>query len=219
MSVAAILLAGGQGLRFKTTTPKQYIEVNNQPLCLYSYYKLLESNLITTLVVVADPSYHHLFDIQTSKAIFFAQPGSRRQDSLANGLNAIADINTSYYLVHDAARPFLSNELIVKLLTAAQSSGAAAPSLPIHATVRHVEGSNYTPRCRKGLHQIQTPQVIKADWLIRGLEHSTKENLEVTDELSLLEHLNLPYTLIPGDPRNIKITNPLDLTLIQPHLI
>lgn len=218
MSVAAILLAGGQGIRFQATTPKQYIEVNNQPLCLYSYYKLLESDLITTLVVVADPSYHHLFDKNRSKPIFFAQPGSRRQDSLANGLNAIAEINTNYYLVHDAARPFLSNQLIADLVTAAENTGAAAPALPIHATVRHIEGSNYTPRCRKGLHKIQTPQVVKADWLIKGLEHSTKENLEVTDELSLLEHLDLPYTLIPGDPRNIKVTNPLDLTLIQPHL-
>lgn len=218
MTTAAILLAGGIGHRFKSSIPKQYVKVKNQEICLYSFHQFLKSTHIKTIVVVADPMYHHLFSTTNEKNIIFALPGIRRQDSLENGILALKNITPSLVLVHDAARPFITQELISTLVQEGERIGACAPAIPISATIRKVEGSKYLTIPRDGLHIIQTPQVARYEWICRGLEYCSQNAIEATDELALVEAIGKPYELIQGDPRNIKITHPLDLTFITPHI-
>ena len=113
MKTTAILLAGGHGTRMKNAMAKQYLNLRNKPLILYSYEKLMAMPEIDEIVVVCAPEYQLLFQQHLTKRIAFALPGVRRQDSVYNGFLA-SSADSRYICVHDGARPFISHEMVVR---------------------------------------------------------------------------------------------------------
>lgn len=219
-SVSVILLAGGVGCRMKSDIPKQYLQLGSKALALYSFDCLRMVPEVSEIVVVCEKEYRQLFSLEMPDVdISFAEPGRRRQDSVFNGYQAIIS-NPDLVCIHDAARPFITVELVRRVLEAANSCGAATAAMPIKFTVKEADDNQLVSQTpdRSKIWEIQTPQVLKPSIIEEGFASIQKQNLTITDDVSLAEQLGLPVKLVEGDYTNLKITTPEDLTIAEETL-
>lgn len=211
--VGLVLLAGGSGMRMRSNTPKQFMMIDDKPMVLHSLDLFASIDSLVEIVVVCAEEYRPLFSsFKTNVKLSFAQPGARRQDSAYNGLMAM-DSKPRYICIHDAARPYISLELVKRTIDAARECGAAACAMPLKFTVKQVDSKGMviaTPD-RSTLWEIQTPQVIERSLLQKGFDYAYQNDLTVTDDLSLVENLGIPAKIVEGCYSNIKITTPEDL--------
>lgn len=174
--------------------PKQFLPLLGRPVVQWSIDAL--RGVASNIVVVSNT------DISGVTTV----PGGRtRQESVRNGLAALRDKKPDIVLIHDAARPLITQQLITALIDSAKTSGAAIPALPVTDTVKR----NGKTESRDNLHTVQTPQVFKFD-LIDSLHEKYKDK-SLTDDAALCEEAGHAVTLAPGQWDNIKITHPDDL--------
>ncbi|XP_061357270.1 2-C-methyl-D-erythritol 4-phosphate cytidylyltransferase, chloroplastic [Gastrolobium bilobum] len=218
-SVSVVLLAGGKGKRMGASMPKQYLPLLGQPIALYSFYTFSHMVEVKEIIVVCDPSYKDIF--QDSKGndqaeLKFALPGKERQDSVYSGLQAV-DSNSELVCIHDSARPLVLSGDVKKVLKDGLLNGAAVLGVPVKATIKEANSESFVVRTldRKTLWEMQTPQVIKPELLRKGFELVNREGLEVTDDVSIVEHLKHPVYITEGSYTNIKVTTPDDLLLAE----
>ncbi|MDO5602719.1 MAG: 2-C-methyl-D-erythritol 2,4-cyclodiphosphate synthase [Oscillospiraceae bacterium] len=135
--------------------------------------------------------------------------GAQRQDSVLAALAVCPD--TPYIAVHDAARPFVSREVIDRVFQKAFETGAAAPAVPVKDTVKYAPGGEWVKETpdRRTLYAVQTPQVFRVDLYRRALQSA--QGREATDDCMLLEAAGIPVALSEGDYANYKITTPEDI--------
>ena len=136
MHVAAIIAAGGRGLRMGRALPKQYLNVGGRTILERSLAAFDRHQQVQELIVVIPPealASAEFVKPRTSKPVRFVAGGARRQDSVANGVDALS-ADAQVVLVHDAARPMVSAELISRTIAAAASAGAAIAAVPVHDT-------------------------------------------------------------------------------------
>ncbi|KAG5525696.1 hypothetical protein RHGRI_032106 [Rhododendron griersonianum] len=207
-SVSVILLAGGKGKRMGASMPKQYLPLLGQPIALYSFYTFSHMIEVKEIVVVCDPSYRDIFQDTKEKIhvdLKFAFPGKERQDSVYSGLQAV-DLNSELVCIHDSARPLVTPGDVKKVLKDGWLNGAAVLGVPAKATIKEANSESFVVRTldRRTLWEMQTPQVIKPE-----------EGLEVTDDVSIVEHLKHPVYITEGSYTNIKVTTPDDLLLAE----
>nr|ACI16377.1 4-diphosphocytidyl-methylerythritol 2-phosphate synthase [Catharanthus roseus] len=218
-SVSVILLAGGKGKRMGASMPKQYLPLLGQPIALYSLYTFSRMPEVKEIVVVCDPSYQDIFEDTKAKIqvdLKFALPGKERQDSVYSGLQAV-DLSAELVCIHDSARPLVLAEDVEKVLKDGLSIGAAVLGVPAKATIKEADSKSFVVKTldRKTLWEMQTPQVIKPDLLKKGFELVNRENLEVTDDVSIVEYLKHPVYITEGSYTNIKVTTPDDLLVAE----
>lgn len=205
--ISLLFLAGGTGARMGTDIPKQYLFLKGKPLALHSFDILSSLPFITEVIVVCSSDYHHLFS-RTQ----YASPGKRRQDSVFNALQLAT---SPFILIHDAARPFVDIHSIDALVEMATKYGAATLGVPVKSTIKKgtIGGKVQETLPRDHLIEIQTPQLIKREWLIEGYANIGQET--VTDDVSLIEKLGYPVYLVMGSYQNIKVTTPEDLKIAE----
>ncbi|KAM1014775.1 hypothetical protein ACFX2C_044719 [Malus domestica] len=218
-SVSVILLAGGQGKRMGASMPKQYLPLLGQPIALYSFYTFSQIIEVKEIIVVCDPSYKDVFEDakpKIQKELKFTLPGKERQDSVYSGLQAI-DLTSELVCIHDSARPLVSSGDVEKVLKDGCLNGAAVLGVPVKATIKEANSESYVVKTldRRTLWEMQTPQVIKTQLLKEGFELVNREGLEVTDDVSIVEHLQHPVYITEGSYTNIKVTTPDDLLLAE----
>ncbi|XP_065849810.1 2-C-methyl-D-erythritol 4-phosphate cytidylyltransferase, chloroplastic-like [Euphorbia lathyris] len=218
-SVSVVLLAGGKGKRMGASMPKQYLPLLGQPIALYSLYTFSKMIEVKEIVVVCDPSYQDIFEDAKENInidLKFALPGKERQDSVYSGLQAI-DLNSELVCIHDSARPLVTSADVQKVLKDAWINGAAVLGVPAKATIKEANSESFVVRTldRKTLWEMQTPQAIKPDLLKKGFEFVNSHGLEVTDDVSIVEHLKHPVYITEGSYTNIKVTTPDDLLLAE----
>ncbi|XP_048443364.1 2-C-methyl-D-erythritol 4-phosphate cytidylyltransferase, chloroplastic [Pyrus x bretschneideri] len=218
-SVSVILLAGGQGKRMGATMPKQYLPLLGQPIALYSFYTFSQMIEVKEIIVVCDPSYKDVFEDakhKIQKELKFTLPGKERQDSVYSGLQAI-DLTSELVCIHDSARPLVSSGDVAKVLKDGCLNGAAVLGVPVKATIKEANSESFVVKTldRRTLWEMQTPQVIKPQLLREGFELVNREGLEVTDDVSIVEHLKHPVYISEGSYTNIKVTTPDDLLLAE----
>ncbi|KAG8368946.1 hypothetical protein BUALT_Bualt15G0099200 [Buddleja alternifolia] len=218
-SVSVILLAGGKGKRMGASMPKQYLPLLGQPIALYSFYTFSKMPQVKEIVVVCDPSYQDIFEDAKENIhvdLKFALPGKERQDSVYSGLEAI-DSNSELVCIHDSARPLVLAGDVAKVLNDGWHIGAAVLGVPAKATIKEANSESFVVKTldRKTLWEMQTPQVIKPDLLKKGFELVNREGLEVTDDVSIVEHMKHPVYITEGSYTNIKVTTPDDLLLAE----
>jgi 2-C-methyl-D-erythritol 4-phosphate cytidylyltransferase/2-C-methyl-D-erythritol 2,4-cyclodiphosphate synthase len=219
MHVAVIIAAGGRGTRFGGTLPKQWLSLAGQTLLQRSVAAFDRHREVHEIVVVlpADAldadAPTPLPPTSTTKAMSYVAGGARRQDSVANGFNAISP-DADIVLVHDAARPLVSEAVISRTIAAAAESGAAIAAVPVHDTVKQAEpreGHPFIARTlpRETLHLAQTPQGFRREVLAAAIAKGG--GIDVTDEAGWAERAGYPVRLVLGDPDNMKITTERDL--------
>ncbi len=223
MFVSAIIAAGGRGLRLGADRPKQFLEVGGRSLLELSVSALAASDRVQE-IVVALPEEHveatsRAWQSSLTKPVLFVAGGARRQDSVAHAFDRIS-ADAEIVLIHDAARPFVSPELIARTIDGAQAHGAAIAAIPVRDTVKQtgVAGAdNSRPITatipRETIFLAQTPQAFRRDTLERALVEGRE--IDATDEAMLVERMGLPVHVVDGDPHNIKVTTAADLEEVR----
>ncbi|MGE3492591.1 MAG: 2-C-methyl-D-erythritol 4-phosphate cytidylyltransferase [Vicinamibacterales bacterium] len=220
MRVAAIIAAGGRGVRLGADRPKQFLELGGRSILDLSIGALAASGLVDQ-VVVAVPA-DHLDSARAAHAeagggvpVTFVAGGERRQDSVANAF-ARTDASVGIIVIHDAARPFVGAAVIGRTIDAAVAHGAAIAAIPVRDTVKQASAdaaSGSRPITatipRETVFLAQTPQAFRRDVLARALAGG--DGVDATDEAMLVERLGLPVHIVDGDPGNFKVTTPEDL--------
>lgn len=212
MTTTAIIVAAGSGSRFKSDTPKQFLEVNGKPVIVHTIecFQSAPSVDSIVLVIAADQTLDTSAFGKVTKVIV---GGATRAESVHNGLRAAEDADI--VAVHDGARPLVTVDEIERTIAKAKESGAACLVAPVTDTIKSVRGGEIADTLyRDKLRRALTPQAFKIDVLKKAFENADL-NESVTDECYLVEKLGHPISIVEGSPRNIKITHPEDLILAK----
>ena len=218
--ISAIILAGGKGKRMGAPVSKQFIEIKGKPIIYYTIKKFSENKKIDNIVVVLSKDEvgyfkENILEKYNLKVDNIVIGGTERQDSVYNGLKSLEDTNTDIVLIHDGARPFISDRIIDDGLKFAQVYGACAPGVMPKDTIKIKNESNFsvsTPD-RGSLVAIQTPQVFKFNEILECHEKIKINNIVVTDDTMVAEKFGYSVYLYDGEYTNIKVTTPEDLIL------
>ena len=144
--------------------------------------------------------------------------GASRGESVRAALRLVAK-DIAWIVIHDAARPLLSQQVIDRTLAAAVEHGAAAPAMPVALTIKQADGplpaKSQRTIPREHLWAMQTPQIIRRDWLQAAYDRCVYPIDQITDDLQLLELTGKEAWLVPGEEANIKITTAMDLRLAE----
>jgi 2-C-methyl-D-erythritol 4-phosphate cytidylyltransferase/2-C-methyl-D-erythritol 2,4-cyclodiphosphate synthase len=223
MFVSAIIAAGGRGRRFGGSIPKQLLTVQGRPVLERSVAAFLAHPDVNEIVVALPPdmaSEPPPYLIGTAKHVRVVAGGERRQDSVLNAFRAVSD-RSDVVVIHDAARPFASADLISRTILAAAESGAALAALPASDTVKRGERVDAAEADvvretipRESIFLAQTPQAFQREILRAALAFSDT-GADVTDEATLAERAGYPVRLVAGEVTNIKLTNPEDLSVAE----
>ncbi|MBD7912686.1 MULTISPECIES: 2-C-methyl-D-erythritol 4-phosphate cytidylyltransferase [Clostridium] len=218
--VSAIILAGGRGKRIGKDISKQFIIINEKPILYYTIKKFLECKSVDEIVLVLpkdEISYckEHVLKKHSLKVDKIVEGGKERQDSVYNGLKVLSE--TDIIVIHDGARPFISESIIDKGIECAVKYGAAAPGVMPKDTIK-VRDKNFFSKetlNRSELVSVQTPQVFKSEIIKECHEKIKEDNFIATDDTMVVERYGYKVYLYEGDYKNIKITTPEDLFLAE----
>jgi 2-C-methyl-D-erythritol 4-phosphate cytidylyltransferase / 2-C-methyl-D-erythritol 2,4-cyclodiphosphate synthase len=209
--VAVVIVAAGRGTRASGDLPKQFRQIGGKPMIRQTLVTLLGHPDVGVVQPVIHPDDVAMF--ASSVAELDVLPpvfgGATRQASVRAGLEALAPHKPDIVLIHDAARPFASAELVSRAIAAAERSGAAIPGLPVTDTVKTVD----TDECvaatldRNILRLVQTPQSFAFPALLDAHRRAAAAGREdFTDDAALAEWAGLKVSVFAGEPGNIKIT-------------
>ena len=211
MTTTAIIVAAGSGSRFKSDTPKQFLEINGKLVIEHTLERFQAAPSVDSIVLVfaADQT---LDTSEFSKVSMTVGGGSTRAESVRNGLDAAdADI----VAVHDGARPLVTVDEIERTIAKAKETGAACLVARVTDTIKSIRDNEIADTLdRDKLRRALTPQAFKTEVLRKAFE-SVDLNELVTDECYLVEKLGHPIAIVEGSSRNIKITHPEDLILAE----
>jgi 2-C-methyl-D-erythritol 4-phosphate cytidylyltransferase len=212
--IGLVLAAAGTGSRFGSNTPKQFTHLDGKPLYLHALECFLEVFDEAAIVVPGDWIHKvkkQVQDLPCGERLMLEAGGPQRQDSVYQGLRRLSDSN-HIVLVHDAARPFPSSELISQVIEGTRKHEACVPVLPVGDTVKEVQDQQIVRTLdRDTLVLVQTPQGFKMGLLQSAFEAAIKEGFYGNDESTLVERLGIPVHVVPGEGTNVKVTWKEDL--------
>lgn len=239
----AILLAGGSGKRMGSHKPKQFLEVAGKPLIWYSLNALEKSKTVDNcILVVAEKDIPYVQEdiLKTNKFTkvrAVTEGGRERFESVWKGLQCLKrtlksgeNISSEIILIHDGARPFLTEEVLERCCLNAEEYGACVAAVPSKdtITVSDKEGFERVTPNRKYVWNVQTPQAFRRDILFSAFDRLAEDlekadSLEemdwITDDASVVQHYtDVKIRLVQGDYRNIKVTTPEDLSVAEGFL-
>ncbi len=218
---AVILAAAGSGTRMGTTTKKQFLTLNEKPLLIRSLEGFLSVPFIREWVIVTGADdveetrqlLHTYFSEEGHPPLQVVAGGAERQESVYLGLQAIRE--SEYVLIHDGARPFVTGNLIKRIMDEVIQAGAVVPAIPVKDTIKQVDGNGWvssTPE-RNSLWAVQTPQAFHLPLILEAHQQAIRQGWTGTDDGMLLEKMGKPVKIVMGEEKNIKITTPFDLAV------
>jgi 2-C-methyl-D-erythritol 4-phosphate cytidylyltransferase len=215
----AIIVAAGSGTRFGANQAKQFVNVLGKPLIVQTLEKFEICPAVDAIVLVldenvlVDPGISELVN-QIPKIQKIVAGGATRAESVRNGFLAVPSA-TAVVAVHDGARPLVSVAEIASTIEKAAETGAACLVGEVTDTIKMVRGDEIAATLdRNHLRRALTPQAFRVDVLRRAFEIGDLTDA-VTDECYLVEKLGYPITFVEGNSRNIKVTRPEDLLLVE----
>jgi 2-C-methyl-D-erythritol 4-phosphate cytidylyltransferase len=238
MKVVVIIPAAGLGTRMapapsaKTRIPsKQFTGLGGTPILIHTLRKFAASPRVTEIFVALRkdeiPGFHERLQSEAAdvlqKKVELVEGGEHRQISVANAMAAISAAPDDVVLVHDAVRPFVTQEIIEEVIRGADKFGAAIAGLPAVDTIKKVErtadGALITATIpREHVVMAQTPQGFRYHVLKKAFDEAMTDGFIGTDEASLVERSGHQVAVVMGSPRNIKITTPGDMELAEFYL-
>lgn len=215
MSVGVVIAAAGQGKRMRKGFNKQFIQLGDRPIIIHTL-QVFERIAAIDQIVVATGSK----DVAKCKELCrsfglrkvtdIVPGGETRQESVRVGLDAV---QTEWVLVHDGARPFVSETHVEALLESVRKHGSAVLGVPVKDTIKKVNVDGVideTPE-RESMWAVQTPQAFRLSELRKAHEQARREEFAATDDAMLMEHMGFDVRMVRGDYYNLKITTPEDL--------
>ncbi|MFT9494128.1 2-C-methyl-D-erythritol 4-phosphate cytidylyltransferase [Anaerosolibacter sp.] len=213
-----IILAAGQGKRMNASSNKQYLILKDRPILAHTISAFEKCPMINQIILVVHEDEQELCKknilekYKYTKIKHLVKGGKERQESVYNGLKAI-DEKTNIVLIHDGARPLITEQVIVRCIHGAIEYGAVSAGVPIKETIK-IMGKDrfvsYTPK-REDVWVTQTPQTFQKDTILKAHEFAIAQEIIGTDDAMLVEHMGMKIKMVEGDYENIKITTPEDL--------
>ena len=217
---AVVIVGGGHGSRMGTTTPKQFLLLNQKPILMHTIEAFYHSDLKPYIILVLNIDFHPYWK-QLCKQYHFTIPhqlvkgGNERFHSVQKGLAMVKD--DTIVAIHDAARPLISNQLITNSFLQAQLHDAVVAATQSTDSVRQAIDHDMSKAVdRNTIYLVQTPQTFKSALLKKAYQQAFQ--LDFTDDASVVEKYGTPIKLIPGERTNIKITYPQDILLAEAYL-
>lgn len=218
MKTVAIVPAGGTGKRMGSRLPKQFLSLAGIPILVHTLKVFQHSPLIDEILLAvpegerADVQRNIVERFALSKISLVLAGGPERQDSVRNALAHVREEH-DIVLVHDGVRPFVTEDLIERVVAETSIFGAATAGLPVRDTVKEVDRKGCVARTvpREDLWLTQTPQAFRRELILAAYERAAADEFYGTDDASLVERMGIPVRMIRGDADNIKVTTPEDL--------
>lgn len=219
--VAAIVVAAGQGTRFGSDIPKQFLLLQNRPVIVHTLERLQSAACISQIIVVVGKEWvgymggEILARFHFDKISAVVPGGKERQDSVLAGLQVLSTPH-EIVIVHDAVRPLFSHNLLERVITACATFEACVPGLPARDTVKRIDGDRISETVpRESLRLVQTPQAFRYQNLLQAFAEAAKINFYSTDEAALVEKFGGRVGWVEGEETNLKITTPRDLQIAE----
>ena len=209
MKVSAIIPAAGSGERFGEE--KQFKLLSGRPLFFHTLKLFLQSDYIDEIIVAVPganvgSTHRDVLSMSAGKPVKVVAGGTRRQDSVKNGID-VSDSDSTLVCIHDAARPFVTEDLIQRSISACEFADGAVVGIPSKDTVKFSENGLVKETLdREKIWLAQTPQCFHKNKLLQALYYAETENLTGTDESALMEAMGFSIKLVEGDSNNFKIT-------------
>jgi len=216
--VGTIIVAAGSGLRFGEM--KQFKKLGTKPLYVYSLKIFIDCNLIDEIVLVVPKDLKNTISNEVYKLdsrINVVEGGKLRQDSVLAGIDGLST-NCDIICVHDAARPFVSIDIIQKAINACENNDGAVVAIPSNDTVKEIDADNNRIKRtipRETIWLAQTPQTFHRNNLKKALLYARDNEIQVSDEATLLESLEHTIVVVEGSSDNFKITTSNDWKLAE----
>lgn len=211
--VIAIIVAAGRGKRLGSSLPKQFLKVRGRTILEMSVEAFEQNKYVDEIFVAANADYCELTEKLCrgfSKLKKIVAGGAERQDSVRAALDCLRGEN-GIVLVHDAARPFVSEAVINAVIEGTADFGAAIPTVPAKDTIRQVDGTGSRTLQRETLACVQTPQGFRISLIKHAFEKAQAEGFLGTDDASLVERMGINISMVQGEDANRKITTREDL--------
>lgn len=218
MKAAAVIVAAGTGARFGGPVPKQFLLLCGKPVLRWSLELFDRAGAIERIVAVCDPA--RTGDVMEMAAglaipVTTVPGGAERTDSVRAGLEALSDDPPHSVLIHDAARPGASDELVRSLLAALQNRDGAAPALPVRDAIkRNEDGAPGEEIGRAGLLAVQTPQAFRYGALMDAYR-ALPPGMALSDDAAAARRAGLRLAAVAGERMNFKITEREDLVMME----
>jgi 2-C-methyl-D-erythritol 4-phosphate cytidylyltransferase/2-C-methyl-D-erythritol 2,4-cyclodiphosphate synthase len=222
MKTVALIPAGGAGKRLKAQKAKQYLLLDHLPVLVHTLKVFQQAEIIDEIILVLPPDdiasaqkqLINKYGLTKVKAAVAG--GKERQDSVRNGLAAING-ECDIVVIHDAVRPFVTQELIKQVVAAAKTTGAASVGVKAKDTIKETKKDNMVVATipRQNLWLTQTPQAFKFELLKKAYKTAYDKKFYGTDDASLIERIGAKVKMVDGSYENIKITTPEDLIMAE----
>ena len=211
MNASVVIVAAGKGKRLGGVD-KAFLKIHGKEMLLYSLRVFLSISYTKEIIVVLNNgNMSRAKKIIKNEKVKFALGGDTRADSVRNG---VEKATFPFVIVHDAARPFVTRELIEELVNGIGNADAAIPVLSVKPTIKEVEGGFVKKTLdRSKLVTVQTPQIFKRSRLLDAYEKTSTD--DITDEATLIERIGGKVKVVKGLEENIKVTTPFDLIVLE----
>lgn len=217
--LSAIIVAGGSSRRMGFD--KTFAILAGKPVVAHTLAAFEQATSVAEIIIVGREDrlrgLEEIAQIEGCKKVRrVVAGGSRRQDSVANGLKALSPA-ARFVAVQDAARPLVTPKQIERVFEAVQRQGAAALAAPVRDTLKRADADNFVTGgiAREDLYAMETPQIFARDLLRRAYDFVSANGLTITDDVSAVEQLKHKILLVANDEPNLKITYPADLLLAE----
>jgi 2-C-methyl-D-erythritol 4-phosphate cytidylyltransferase len=220
--VVAVVPAGGTGKRMGAAVPKQFLMLGEVPMMLHALrvFERTPSVAEVILVVPREERARALADVVerygVKKVLRVVPGGATRQESVYHGLKETDD-DAEIVVIHDAVRPFATEDLIESSIETARKIGGAVVAVPMKDTPKQVGPDGQIQRTldRTGLWLAQTPQTFRRALVMEAYRKAEADHMRATDDAALVERLGHKIGVVPGSWDNIKITTPEDLAIAE----
>ncbi|MFO1130479.1 MAG: bifunctional 2-C-methyl-D-erythritol 4-phosphate cytidylyltransferase/2-C-methyl-D-erythritol 2,4-cyclodiphosphate synthase [Hyphomicrobiales bacterium] len=217
MTVAAVIVAGGSGLRAGGERPKQYQLIGGRPVIWWTCRAFLDHPAVDHVQPVIGEGHEDMF-AEAVQGLDIPLPvigGGTRQESCRIGIEAVARHNPDKVLIHDAARPFVTADLIASVISWLDRFPAAVPGMPVAETLKFAPGGMVSRTVdRAAIWTAQTPQGFLYDGILAAYRKAEAEQTQgLTDDASVAEHAGMAISMIPGDLENRKLTTGDDIVM------
>jgi 2-C-methyl-D-erythritol 4-phosphate cytidylyltransferase len=218
--VGVVIVAGGESTRTAGKELKQFRWVAGKPMLLHSLQAFMARPEVVTVVCVipnnfvADPP-PWIFQCDVDR-LLLSPGGKTRTESARNGLEDLPD-DASIALIHDAARPFVDDALIERVISRARAGECVVPGLPVVDTLKETDASGHVIRTidRSKVWRVQTPQGFPRELIERAHREAKTANVNATDDAGLCERIGIPVTIVEGSERAMKVTDENDFAKVE----